>query len=454
MSKAKNKREKVRGKLQPQSQSDAGRRKFLTLGLGGLGTLAIAGFAGYKSGWFDSAPAPALAPVSSTPSPATGKTLLAVSLQADYQNALRAGEEFVTFYARELNNPSALIHAVRAFGKNFTLNDGTKAVDFICSKYAAEKEINGKRYVYFAREAEVHDNSFLKTFLEAGVSLDQTVIAGSNKYTLRDVGESAKALFRCDPQNFQRYDPTFLYQHLPWSLIAFSILVPQAQSTWVNAFGETINLPQVIDRALASFESTCAGVRDAIAHGEDESVQFRQEMTQYSCFGMHTVYGFFSCLNHGYRDNKMEERLREVFDSVIYRLQGDARAINRESEAARQYGQEYIKRMEGQLNAKGSPPPQIVEVMRLRHLNRMLGHGLEAINYAQLHRLFTLTTEQKRLLKAGEQMLYENLVQIRATDMVPFMSWYSKFISDIVISFGHAVRAMKLLTPKNPDTFA
>ncbi len=422
--------------------------------------MAASVFVGYKFGWFgsDLAASSSSPQASPTPNLATGKPLLPVSLPANYQNALLAGEEIVKHYARELNNPSALIHAVRAFGKNFSLNDGTKAVDFLCSRYAVEREVNGKRYVSFPREAEVHDNSFLKTMLEAGISPDQPIIAGGKKYTLRELGENARALFRCDPQNFQRFDLQLLYQHLPWCLIAFSILLPPAKSTWVNAYGDTIILPDVIDRGLAAFESSCSGVRDLIARHEEEPLQFRQEMAKYSCSGMHMAYGFFSCLNHSYRNNDLSERLRELFDSLIYRLQGDAEAIERETQAARRSGQEYIYKMgigpDGKPMTKGSPPPEAIEVMGLRHQIRMLGHGLEAINYAQLHRIFTLNPEQKRRLQAGEQLLYENIIKMRATNLEPFMFWYGKFVSDIVVALAHAVRAMKLLTPDNPDTIA
>src|SRR5262249_31530563 len=150
---------------------------------------------------------------------------------------------------RELGNASVLIHAVRGFGKNFTLADGSKAVDHLCSRYATDKEVNGKRYVYFLRSAEVHENSFLKTFLEAGVSLDQPVVVSDRKYTLRSVADSEKALSRCAPKNLSKYDddqyryaPTskeppqpgqpadlhgeLIHDHLPWGLIAFSILSP------------------------------------------------------------------------------------------------------------------------------------------------------------------------------------------------------------------------------------
>ena len=188
MSKAKQQRKQ--GRVTPQP--DQSRRKLVTIGLGGLGVLAVGGIAGYKSGWFGSSDTGGAATGTSTTSaPAQIKALPPETLSADAANALRASDDMLRYYARELNNPSALIHAVRGQGKNFTLNDGSKAVDYLCSHYAADKEVNGKRYVFFPREHEVHDNSFLKTLLEAGVSADQTITVGSNKYTLRDLGDSA-----------------------------------------------------------------------------------------------------------------------------------------------------------------------------------------------------------------------------------------------------------------------
>jgi hypothetical protein len=460
---SKTKRDRRKGQAERQSPAEVRtrgqkeRRKFLALGLGGVGTLAVAGLAGYKAGWFDSSTA--ISSSTSTPGLVTGNSLPPATLPADYQNALRAADEIIRHYARELNNPSALIHAVRAFGKNFTLADGTKAIDFLCSRFAAEREVNGKRYVYFPREAEVHDNSFLKTMLEAGVSSDQQITAGNNRYTLRDLGESAKALFRCDPQNLGRYDPKLLHQHLPWCLIAFSILVPPSQLTWTNAYGETINLAELIDRSLAVYEGISADAKHSIANGEMESLEFRQEITQYSCFGMHMAYGYVACVKHGYRNDNLPARLTQLMDSVIYRLKGDALAIDREADAAKGAGPELVNRLAvegqgGKLLTRGNAPPDTLEVMRWRSYVRMLGHAMEAINYGLLHKLFTLTPDQKRRVQEGEQVLYEYLVKVRAHDLSPFMRWYSKFVSDLVIAIAHASRAMKLLTPDNPDTIA
>ncbi|MGH9798892.1 MAG: hypothetical protein ACRD82_00865, partial [Blastocatellia bacterium] len=314
------------------------------------------------------------------------------------------------------------------------------------------------RYVYFTREAEVHGNSFLKTMLEAGVSQDQAITVGNNRYTLRDLGESAKALFRFDPQNFDRYEPSLLGQHLPWGLIAFSILVSPSQATWTNAYGETINLPDVIDRTLAVYESTCADIEKTVGHGELESLDFRQAIAKYSCAGMHNVYCYFSCLKHGYTGNNLQTRLNKLLDNVLLRLKGDSQAIDREADAAKAdpnlANNLAIEGKGGKLASKGVAPANTLEVMRYRFQIRMLGHALEAINYAQLHKLFTLTPAQKGRLQAGEQLLYEYLVKLRATDLGPHMNWYSKSVSDLVIAIGHASRAMKLLTPQNPDTVA
>jgi hypothetical protein len=439
-------------KAEPSTVPVRGRRNFMLLGAGALGALG-AGALAYQAGFFDSEPA---APVATTPSaPANFKPLPAVTLTANYANALRAAEDITSHYARELLTPWAIIHAVRGFGRDFTLYDGTKAVDHLCSQYAEERELNGKRYVIFQRHAEVHLNSFLKTFLEAGVNPEQPIRVGQNQYTLRELGEHGKALFRCDTSDFSRFEPKLLEEHLPWCLIAFSTLVPPQPGSWTNAYGEKIELQQVIDRALASYETMCDGVRESLARGEDETIPFRQAITQHSCFGMHAVYGFFSAYKHGYRRANMQERVNHLLDLTINRMSGDAQAIDREADSAKSLGPEMIKRMavsqEGKVVTSGSPPSQILEAMRLRSQIKLQGHALEAVNFGRLNKLFTLNPEQEKRVQAGEQALYDGLTKMRALDLDAFRRWHSKFVSDVVISVGHAVRALKLLTPNNPD---
>lgn len=438
----KNTNKKKAGAGQKRSSApDSERRRFVYIGLGALAAAGAGVGVGYRLGWFDDAPG---AGGPTTESAAANVRMLApAQFPADAQNALRACDEMVAHYAHELKNASSVIHAVRGMGRNFQMADGSKAVDFLCSRFPAEREVNGTKRVYFPRDAEVHDNSFLKTFLEAGVSADQQVMVGTTRYTLRDVSNSAKALFRCDPGNFYRYDQTLLHEHLPWGLIAFSILVPPSEAGWVNAWGEVIELPKVIDRALAEYERTCALTQEQLLRGEPETAEFRTEMKKYSCFGMHALYGFLVCLKNGYRNDNIAGRLAQQMDLLTYRLKADADAIV------------------GEYAAEGrGAPPIVVEGLQQRALAKLYGHAFEAINYVKLHRLFPISAGQERRIQAAERELYSSIVNLRAMDWAELSRTVDgmlrkgqgeKFINDIVIALGHASRGMKLLTPQNPD---
>ncbi len=435
--------------------ADAGRRRFLIAGAGGLGALAF-GLAGCDSSspkTTGATPTPTTMPASPPPTPAAVVNLpplKPLTLPANRVNAVRATNELIEHYARVLQNPSATIHAVRAFGKGFTLADGQNAVDWLCSQFAAEKMVLGQKYVYFPRPVEVHDNSFLKTFIEAGVSPDQPITVSGNKYTLRQLGDHAKLTFRCNPNNFAQFDPLLYHDHLPWSLIAFGLLTPPAQPTWVNAYGEKLDLSVILDKAVANYETDCTGVREAVIGNKSEPEQFRAVMRKHSCYGMHAIYGFFSCLNDGYRNNNLNDRLSGLLDVTILRLKGDSAALDQEfTEAGKKSN---VPEANAKLQGFGLTIDMLTEAFKLRGQIKLIGHAFEAINFALLHKLFTLTPDQQRRAKEAEQQLYGLLVKLRATDLEPLRKWDSKFVSDIVIALGHADRAMKLLTPENPDT--
>lgn len=428
---SKQRKENQRPSTKPDTEKkNLARRSFILMSTGALAAIGV-GAAGYQFGWFGGG--------------------------ASYESALAAANDLLETRAREIGNASVLIHAVRGFGKNFKLADGSNAVEHLCSRYAAEKEVAGKRYVYFKRDAEVHENSFLKTFLEAGVSNDQPITVGGNRYTLADLAESGKALFRCDPQDLSRfdatefrYDPNFkepqgqpsggkgelVHEHLPWGLIAFSILMKPDAANWMNAYGEPISLPTIADRSLVEYETTCAlGERELKAE-RTAPPNFREAIKKYSCFGLHSVYGFLSLVNHGYTNNGLPERVNRMMDLVTFRLKGDAEAINKEYADA----------------AAGAPAEQ-VEAFRLRALVKHYGHAFEAINYARLHKLTAFNAEQQRRISEGEAAFYDSLVKLHGLDWAMMKTKLGeKFVSDIVIGVGHAARALKLLTPQNPDT--
>jgi hypothetical protein len=210
------------------------------------------------------------------------------------------------------------------------------------------------------------------------------------------------------------------------------------QANWTNAYGETITLPAIVDRSLAEYETTCAlGERDL----KDEKTApraFRDAIKKYSCFGLHSVYGFLACEKQGYRNNGLPERINRMLDLLTFRLKGDAEAINAEYAAAGQ-----------------NAPAEQVEAFRLRALVKHYGHAFEAINFARLHNLTTFSADQEHRIGEGEQEFYNSLVKMRAMDWAMMKGKLGeKFVSDIVIAMGHAARALKLQTPQNPDTLA
>lgn len=448
-----------RGRRGSGDQADQGRRQLIWAGVGSV-ALVGAGVAG----WYVSRNEKKGSTAPTRPAAGTGQNLPPLLLTADAGNALAACDDMLRFYTHELNNPSAIIHAIRGFGKGFQLADGTNGVEHLCTRYAVDREVNGRRYVFFKREAEVHENSFLKTFLEAGVSLEQPVQVGDRRYTMRDVVDGAKALFRCDPQNLFRFDDDqfrydlsyqnkrqvapgqvadqrgeLVHEHLPWGMIAFSVLHPAtgagAVTSWKNAWNEKIDLAAIIDQSLAEYESTCALGEQQIMQGGEAPAGFRNEIKKYSCFGLHSVYGFLAGLRHGYRNNDLPQRVKQMMDLLTYRLTSDAVAIQNE----------YTKEAAGAAS-------YLVEAFTTRALVKLYGHAFEAINYARLNELVTFTPAQERRISYGAQSMYESLTKLRGMDWgLLRRSLGDKFISDIVIALGHNARALKLLTPQNPD---
>ncbi len=375
---------------------------------------------------------------------------------ATYKNAVLASDEIVNHFAKSFDTPSALIHAVRGYGKNFKRADGSNALDFLCGRFAEEKNVNGTNFVRFTRSnVEVHENSFLKTFLEAGVSPDQVITVNGKKYTLKDLGEHAKSLFRLDPNNLTKFEKDYTQEHLPWGLIAFSNLLPGGKGSWVNAYGEKIELLDVIDKSLAEFEGVCQSVKSSLDKHEEISAGFHTAIKPYACYGNHAVYGFLSCLKNGYTERGLKERIPALLNLTIYRLAKQTDNIERE------YAEELatvkadtspqIAQMNKKLAGAGVSIDETFEMVKLRAIIKLTGHILEAVNFAKLNKIFNPTPEQQKYLQTGEQKLIESIVKMRALNLEGLKNFEPKPVGEVVIGMGHASRALKLLTPENPD---
>ncbi len=57
-------------------------------------------------------------------------------------------------------------------GRDFTIQGGRRAVDFLLEEHLTSVTVNGRTMLGFPRTVEIHPNMFLKTLLEAGVPLE------------------------------------------------------------------------------------------------------------------------------------------------------------------------------------------------------------------------------------------------------------------------------------------
>ena len=182
-------------------------------------------------------------------------------------------------------------------------------------------------------------------------------------------------------------------------LIAFSTLMTPDRSTWTNAYGDKIELNTVIDLGLKDYEAVSAKTAQQLALGEKEPPEFFNEIRKYSCYGLHSMYSFLSCLKNGYRENNLEQRVRQQFDILTYRLKA------------------MPMHLHTRMTPRARAPPIAVEGLKLRSFVQLLGHCFESINFVRLHKLFPITPSQERRISDGEQRLYEYLVRWRAMDI-------------------------------------
>ncbi len=270
----------------------------------------------------------------------------------------------------------AVCHGVRGMGREFSLKDGRRAVDWLLETHLATKVVNGKEWLAFPVDVEIHPNSFLKTMLEANVPQDHAFTHQRRRRTLREVVEGAHALFRpaavIDQPNM-----------LPWSLIAFSRTTSPLRGKWTNAWGETVDFDLVVERSLKLLEDASAPVAQAMR--EDKPENGKAPVHGFTCGGTHMIYGILSAVQAGYTGRDRLERMRQQMDILVWRLRADLGLIDRfYKERAAQPGAAWFE-----LDAKV----------------KLLGHGQECVALAVQRGLVKLSDAQRDRARAAEAEL-------------------------------------------------
>ncbi len=341
---------------------------------GGLTRRELLRYALLGAGAWAAGPLDALA---APPTKAVGNT--GSGGMAEAAGPLRA---LIQRYASQKDDPWTMMHGVRAFGKGFMLDEGP-AVDYLCANFLKEQAVGGTRYLSMPGEAEGHANTLLKTFLEAGVSLDHPITAVGRRRTVGDLLMSAKKLFTFDP-SLSVLDKS--RDEIAWSIIAFSITTPPDQDVWKNAHGQEIRLREIVATGFSTVEKASTDYRSAMQKGIMPA--WKDRIGNFTCGGTHLIYSLAVAVRYGHLGQEGRRSLARVLDLLIWRLKADPYLADR-------YFEMVAKTSVGD---KSRP-------YRLDTRLKFLGHSMEVLNYVKTFGLFTPNAAQRAEIRVAAETL-------------------------------------------------
>jgi hypothetical protein len=336
------------------------------------------------------------------------------AIDARFAHAGDDGTAIIRQWATLPEDPWAVCHGVRAMGRDFTLTDGRRAVNWLLETQLASLQANGKSVVGFPLAVEVHPNMFVKTLLEAGVPLDQAFMHQGQRRTMREVVEGARARFR--PREVIT-EPNML----PWSLIAFTRTTSPLQGRWTNAWGEPVDLDQVVESALRLLEDASLPVAQAMRESREETT--KAPVHGFTCGGTHMLYALLTAVHAGYTGRDRMERVRRQVDLFVWRLGADSRLIDRfYRERGAQPGSEWY-------NTQAKV--------------KLLGHGEECLALATRRNVVTLSGSQRQQRRAAETALRHMLEDIEGWNLTKVREMDRDLFVQVVGDTCHARHGLR-----------
>jgi len=280
-------------------------------------------------------------------------------------------------YATAADDPWAVAHGVRAMGRDFTIQGGRRAVDYLLARWVEPMPASGQTVLGFPRDVEVHPDMFLsEALLEAGVGVEHAFTYQGRRRTVQDLVDGARARFR---PNVVESDANLL----PWTVIALARTTRPQRGRWNNAWGETVDLDAVIEQMLRTLEAASRPLADAMAAGLAEAVP--APVHRLTCAGTHMLYSLLTAVAAGYVGRDRAERVQRQVDLLVWRLRAEVALIDRFYRERAGGDDAYLYRLDATL--------------------KLLGHAEECLGFGTRHGVVTLTADQEKERRAASARL-------------------------------------------------
>ena len=336
-------------------------------------------------------------------------------------------KEMIVRYTPLEDDPWALMHGLRAIGRDFTIK-GKSAVDFLCSRFLTQKTVAGKPYLYMPLEKEGHTNAFLKTILEAGVPPSRSFKQDGRRYAVRDLVNGAKALFTFDPKTINRDD-------LAWTLIAFSLQTAPSADSWTNAYGQRVRFGDVVAFGFQTLDDATRQLQDAKERGV--LPETKDKIHDFTCGGTHLIYGVASCVGNGHRRDDLAKRLRDQMDLLVWRLEADGHLMER-----------FYRQVP-------APPREekgydtISSLYQNDARLKFYGHSFEILSYVKRRRLFTPAPAQAAVIEKAGATLAGAIKGIKGVDLFAVRKANLRLFHLLVGDCCHAYHGLQMVPGVN-----
>jgi len=336
--------------------------------------------------------------------------------------AKQALRDLIRRYSSVKDDPWAMMHGVRAFGKGFMLDEGP-AVDYLCSHFLQTQTARGQQYLLMTRGAEGHFNALLKTLLEAGVGLDHSFVVQGRRQTVGDLATSGKALFVFDPTLSPLHDTR---DEAAWSVIAFSITTPPDKAVWKNAVGQEIRFHDLVSSLFKAVELGSAEYAKAMQQGVMPTQ--RDRITRFTCGGTHVMYSLAVAVRYGHLGEEGRRRLERILDLLIWRMKVDI----------------YLADQHYQAMAKTDTPADLARLYHLETRMKFVGHAMEIIQYARMFGLFTPTAAQESAIRTATENLAAAILDLSRADIASLRRGTPRLYTLVVGDAGHAYHGLTM----------